>query len=77
MMFGMHGTTGVMGGWGILLTVVLAALVIGIVLAVVVWVSRVGGGSGEGSAWSVLQKRYASGEITRMEFEKKKRDLQR
>jgi putative membrane protein len=67
-----------MGSWmlfGIVFWILISA---GIVL-LVVWVVQkaMGGGAGgtEGSALEILKKRYASGEISKEEFEAKKRDL--
>lgn len=71
-------TGGWMGSWmlfGIVFWILISA---GIVL-LVVWVVQkaMGGGGGgtEGSALEILKKRYASGEISKEEFEEKKRDL--
>lgn len=76
MWFGMHTSGGMMGAWGILLTVLFSSIVIGIVLSLVVWLTRRKGDSSKESAWSILQRRYARGEISKEEFEEKKHHIQ-
>ncbi|BAU49669.1 electron transporter RnfE [Sulfurifustis variabilis] len=72
---------GPMGGWdgGLALLLLFLGL---IVLAVVLLVRRLGGGTGRGgtiregrSALRILEERYARGEVERQEFERKRRDL--
>ena len=75
-------SNGMMGGgtgiWMLFGMVFWILVIVGIVL-LVVWVVQktVGGGAGgtEGSALEILKKRYARGEISKEEFEEKKRDL--
>jgi putative membrane protein len=52
-------------------------LIVGIVLLVVWAVQKAAGGEGrrEESALEILKKRYARGEISKEEFEEKKRDI--
>ena len=73
---GMMG--GGMGIWMFLGMVFWILLIVGIVL-LVVWVVQkaMGGGAGrlEESALEILKKRYARGEISKEEYEEKKRDL--
>jgi len=74
-----NGMTGDgMGVWMLFSIVFWILIIVGIVL-LVVWVVQkaLGGGAGgtEGSALEILKKRYASGEISKEEFEEKKRDL--
>ena len=74
-----NGMTGDgMGIWMLFGMVFWILVIVGIVL-LVVWVVQkaLGGGAGgtEGSALEILKKRYASGEISKEEFEEKKRDL--
>jgi putative membrane protein len=74
-----NGMTGDgMGIWMLFSLVFWLLVLVGIVL-LVVWVVQkaLGGGAGgtEGSALEILKKRYASGEISKVEFEEKKRDL--
>jgi putative membrane protein len=70
------------GGWmgiSMLFGIVFWILVIVGIVFLVVWVVQkaMGGGGGgtERSALEILKKRYASGEISKEEFEEKKRDL--
>jgi len=74
-----NGMTGDgMGIWMLFSLVFWILVIVGIVLLVVWVVQRaVAGGAGgtEGSALEILKKRYASGEISKEEFEEKKRDL--
>ncbi len=73
---GMMG--GGMGIWMLLGIVFWILLIVGIVL-LVVWVVQkaMGGGADrlEESALEILKKRYARGEISKEEYEEKKRDL--
>jgi putative membrane protein len=74
-----NGMTGDgMGIWMLFSLVFWILVIVGIVL-LVVWVVQkaVGGGAGgtEGSVLEILKKRYARGEISKEEFEEKKRDL--
>jgi putative membrane protein len=68
---------GGMGIWMLLGTVFWILLIVGIVL-LVVWVAQkvMGGGAGRTeSVLEILKKRYARGEISKEEYEEKKRDL--
>ncbi|MBI3806774.1 MAG: SHOCT domain-containing protein [Nitrospirae bacterium] len=74
-----NGMTGDgMGIWMLFGIVFWILIIVGIVL-LVVWVVQkaLGGGAGgtEGSVLEILKKRYARGEISKEEFEEKKRDL--
>ena len=74
-----NGMTGDgMGIWMLFSIVFWILIIVGIVL-LVVWVVQkaMGGGAGgtEGSVLEILKKRYAGGEISKEEFEEKKRDL--
>jgi putative membrane protein len=67
-----------MGGWMLLNMVVSFLLFLGIVLLVawaVQWARKSGLGKTEDSALETLKKRYARGEISKAEFEEKKRDM--
>lgn len=74
MMFGMQG--GMV--WMVLCALFGVILLAGIVL-LIVWAIRTLGKGGrsrdEDAALNILNKRYASGEITREEFERMKRDI--
>ncbi len=66
-----------MGLWMVFNLIFWILIIVGIVL-LAVWVAQkaMGGGSGtEESALEILKKRYAHGEISREEYEEKKRDL--
>lgn len=66
-----------MGIWMVFNLIFWILVIVGIVL-LVVWVGQkaVGGASGtEESALEILKKRYARGEISKAEYEEKKRDL--
>ena len=69
------------GGMGIwmLLNAVFWVLVIGGIILLVVWTVQktTGGRAGRSqeSALEILKKRYARGEITKEEYEEKKRDM--
>lgn len=75
-MFGNYGW-GMMGGWGGMLIMVLFWILL---ILLVVWVVRavIGSNAGSGSsstARSILDARYARGEITRKEYEQIKKDI--
>jgi putative membrane protein len=79
--WGMHpmwGMWGIWGMWGLVMTVVMLAFW-GLVIAGLVvglrWLMREGSGSRPDAALDVLRQRYARGEISKEEFEAKKRDL--
>ena len=67
-----------MGIWILVAIGILAVVVPGIVL-LMVWVMRKiigkGGDSDGGDALDILKKRYALGEISKEEFEGKRRDI--
>ena len=64
-----------MMGFGMLfMAVFLVALIVGGVL-LVKWLMGPGGVGQEDSAFDILKKRYARGEINKQEFEERKRDL--
>lgn len=51
-------------------------IIVAVIAVAIRWLSRQRGEqSEEGSAIEILKKRYARGEISREEFEEKKRDL--
>jgi putative membrane protein len=67
-----------MGGWMLLNLVVSFLLILGIVLLVawaVQWAWKNGFSRTEDSALEILKKRYARGEMSKAEFEEKKRDI--
>lgn len=79
MMRGWHMTDGWMGGWMILGLIFWIVFLVGLVL-LAVWAFQrfaAGGGGPRGgeSALDILKKRYARGEISKEEFEERKRDL--
>ena len=76
MSYGMMG--GGMGIWMIFGMVFWIVLIAGIVLLVIWAVQRTARGEtsrSEDSALKILKKRYALGEISKEEFEEKKRDI--
>ncbi len=77
-MMGMGGMMdGNMGFWMFFNMLFWILLLVGIVLLVVWAVQRMGGGglSSEESALDILKRRYARGEISKEEYEEKKRDI--
>ncbi len=65
-------------GWMLFGLILWIFLLAGIVLFVVWLVQRVTGGAerrAEESALEILKKRYAKGEISKAEYEEKKRDI--
>lgn len=67
-----------MGGWMLFNMVVSFLLILGLVLFVawaVQWAWKNGFGRTEETALEILKKRYARGEISKAEFEEKKRDM--
>ncbi len=74
-MFGNYGW-GMMGGWGGMLVMLLFWVAL---ILVIVWVVRaiIGASPGGASsnARSILDARYARGEITRKEYEQMKKDI--
>lgn len=77
-MMGMGGMMdGNMGFWMFFNMLFWILLLVGVVLLVVWAVQRMGGGglSSEESALDILKRRYARGEISKEEYEEKKRDI--
>jgi putative membrane protein len=77
---------GMMGGWGlgwfggIFMVVFWGALIVGIIFIVKWLVQNTGNGrhsssSGSSGALDILKQRYARGEISKEEFEEKKKDI--
>ncbi|MBI2625727.1 SHOCT domain-containing protein [Candidatus Parcubacteria bacterium] len=80
MMGGRYSSTGWWGGaWGwlgVLFSVLWWVFAITLVVAAVKWIFGCRGGSHRrSSAHEILTERYAKGEISKQEFEEKKRDL--
>jgi len=61
---------------GALFSLVIWAGIIALVVWVVVRLTRDHGAAGKDTALDIAKKRYASGEITREQFEQIKKDLQ-
>ena len=72
-----YGGSGSWFGWIGPLVMVLfwVAVVAGIAFFVRFLVRRTGAGEGENSALEIVRKQYARGEITKAQFEEKRRDL--
>lgn len=74
--WGMMGGWG-MGGWGWLWMVLIAVVIV----LLVVWLTRRtgptggGGGAAQPDALTILEERFARGEIDREEFEERRRTL--
>ena len=70
--------SGGMGFWSLFGMIFWIVLIAGIILLAIWVIQRAAGGgtskTGE-SALEILKKRYASGEISKEEFEEKKRDI--
>lgn len=62
---------GMGGGWMILWWIFSIAVIVG----VAVFVARLGKTRSEKSALDILKERYAHGEISKQEFEERKRDI--
>ncbi len=74
-----YGWGGMMGGWGyggywILGLIFWILVIIGLVL-LIKYLWEGGGTKRTDSALEILKRRYASGEISKEEFEEKKKDL--
>ncbi len=68
--YGMMG-----GGWWILGLIFWILIIIGIVLLIKYLWEHGGAGTEHESALEILKKRYAKGEISKEEFEEKKKDI--
>lgn len=79
MMGGWNGSWGWTGSGGISMIIFWVLLIVGVVV-LVKWIADSGATPysrtrGEESAVDILKRRYASGEITKAEFEQARRDL--
>ena len=76
---GMHPMWGVWGVWGIgmmlMMLVFWGVVIVGIVLAIRWLASQGKGPRSSDTALDILRERYARGDITKEEFDAKKRDL--
>jgi putative membrane protein len=68
------------GGFGVIMLIIMIVfwgLIIWGIVALIRWLSRSGryGYTRHETALEILKRRYASGEITKAEFDEKKRDL--
>jgi|SRR2546426_11540858 len=76
--WGMHPMWWMWGAWGILMMlgmlVFWGLVIVGVVFGIR-WLVRQGKSSGPDAAFDILRQRYARGEISKEEFEAKKRDL--
>ncbi|MHB1040985.1 MAG: SHOCT domain-containing protein [Desulfobacteria bacterium] len=65
------------GGWMVLHLIFWVLLVVGLVLLALWAVRKVSAGAGASgeSSMDILKKRYARGELSREEYEEKKRDI--
>lgn len=67
------GSFGMLFGW--VFMIVFWALVIWGIVAFVQWLAKQGSEKKEDTAMDILKERYAKGEMTKEEFESKKKDL--
>ena len=76
MMYGYNGWGwgGMMGGYGVFGDLMMVVFWVA-VAAVVLFIVRSHGMRGGSSARDILEERYARGEMSREEFEQKKKDL--
>ena len=76
--WGMHPMWGVWGAWGIAMMVMVllfwGVVIVGIVLGIR-WLMGQGREPQRDTAMDILRQRYARGDVTKEEFEAKKRDL--
>ena len=76
--WGMHPMWGVWGAWGIAMMVMMllfwGVVIVGIVLGIR-WLVDQGREPQRDTAMDILRQRYARGDVTKEEFEAKKRDL--
>ena len=75
MQFGMMDGYGMGYGMGILALIFWILVIIGLVLLIKYLWEGGGAKRGEESALEILKKKYARGEISKEEFEEKKKDL--
>ena len=68
---GMHQMWGMGGSWMILWWIFLIALIVGIIM----FITRLGATGPGKSALDILKERYVRGEISKQEFEDKKKDI--
>lgn len=76
--WGMHPAWWIMGTWGLLVALLMLlfwALVIAGIALSIRWLLTPGRGVRPDVALDILRERYARGEISKEEFEAKKRDL--
>jgi len=77
--WGMHPMWGVWGAWGLgmmlMMLVFWGVVIVGIVLAIRWLVSQRNEPRSSDSALDILRQRYARGDISKEEFDAKKRDL--
>jgi len=70
---GWHMYNGMGWGGGLYMLIIFGLIIIGGIM-VVRW--SLNSGSGESSALEILKRRYASGELTKEQFEAMKKDIQ-
>ncbi len=77
--WGMHPMWGMWGAWGIVMMLMMlvfwGAVIVGIVLAIRWLVNQSKEARSTDAALDILRQRYARGDISKEEFEAKKRDL--
>jgi putative membrane protein len=76
--WGMHPMGWMWGAWGIgmmLMVLVFWGLVIAGIVVGIRWLARQDGGARRDAALEILRERYARGDISKEEFDARKRDL--